>query len=105
MGLVPIAALEPTTTVRSRRKWGMNTRTMEVGLMRSGDDPSHDWIKSSFSTHNGNCVEVAGLAGGTIRVRDSKNPRGGVLNFTTANWDAFIGGVRTGEFDCKPRNP
>lgn len=62
------------------------------------------WIKSSLSTHNGNCVEVTGLAGDIIRVRDSKNPRGGILNFTTAEWDAFIGGVHNGEFDRKARN-
>ena len=41
----------------------------------------------------------------TIRVRDSKNPRGAVLNFTPGEWDAFIGGVRNGEFDRKTRNP
>ena len=61
------------------------------------------WIKSSLSTYNGNCVEVAGLGDDIIRVRDSKNPRGGMLNFTTAEWDAFIGGVRNGEFDRKSR--
>lgn len=70
--------------------------------MQSGGNFSGEWIKSSLSAHNGNCVEVAGLTGDTIRVRDSKNPQGGILNFTTAEWDAFIGGVRNGEFDRKP---
>jgi hypothetical protein len=46
---------------------------------------------------------VAGLAGDRIRVRDSKNPGGGVLNFTPGEWDAFIGGVMNGEFNRKPR--
>jgi uncharacterized protein DUF397 len=86
---------------------------MEVGLMRifsvqkmwqSGNSSSSGvWMKSSLSAHNGNCVEVAGLADDIIRVRDSKNPRGGVLNFTQAEWDAFVGGVRNGEFDRKSR--
>lgn len=71
------------------------------GARRPGD-LSGTWTKSSLSTYNGNCVEVAGLADDTIRVRDSKNPRGGILNFTTAEWDAFLGGVRNGEFDRKP---
>jgi hypothetical protein len=66
-----------------------------------GSSSSGIWIKSSFSAHNGNCVEVAGLADDMIRVRDSKNPRGGILNFTTGEWDAFVGGVRNGEFDRK----
>jgi hypothetical protein len=71
------------------------------GKRGSGIDSSGMWIKSSLSSYNGNCVEVAGLADDIIRVRDSKNPRGGMLNFTTAEWDAFVGGVRLGEFDRK----
>jgi hypothetical protein len=70
--------------------------------MRSATDSCGTWIKSSLSSYNGNCVEVAGLGGYRILVRDSKNPRGAVLNFTPAEWDAFIGGVHNGEFDRKP---
>lgn len=58
------------------------------------------WIKSSLSFCNSNCVEVAGLAGGQIGVRDSKDPGAGVLRFTADEWDAFLGGVRNGEFDA-----
>jgi len=57
------------------------------------------WIKSSLSYGNGNCVEVADLSGDIIKVRDSKNSKGPVLGFTPAEWDAFVGGVRNGEFD------
>jgi hypothetical protein len=60
------------------------------------------WIKSSLSAYNGNCVEVTGLTDDTIRVRDSMHPRSAVLHFTTAEWDAFIGGVYKGEFDRRP---
>jgi hypothetical protein len=65
----------------------------------AASDSSLSWIKSSLSYHNGSCVEVAGLADDVIRVRDSKNPAAGMLSFTQAEWDAFIGGVRLGEFD------
>jgi hypothetical protein len=61
------------------------------------------WIKSSLSMYNGNCVEVAGLDDELIRVRDSKNPRGSVLEFTTTEWDAFVGGVINGEFHRRTR--
>jgi hypothetical protein len=71
---------------------------------QSGADSSQGWIKSSLSVYNGNCVQVAGLADDVILVRDSKNPRGPVLSFTPAEWDAFIGGVHQGEFDRQPRN-
>jgi hypothetical protein len=57
------------------------------------------WRKSSLTVYNGNCVEVAGLEDDIVLVRDSKNPRGGILSFTPADGDAFIGGVRLGEFD------
>lgn len=46
----------------------------------------------------GSCVE-AHEHSGEIHVRDSKNPDAGFLTFTRAEWDAFIGGVRLGEFD------
>ncbi len=57
------------------------------------------WTKSSLSFSNGNCVEVASLPEGGIGVRDSKDAEGPVLRFTPGEWHAFIGGVRTGEFD------
>jgi hypothetical protein len=77
-------------------------RFLHVPRRRSADDSADPWIKSSFSSYTGQCVEVAGLTSDTIRVRDSKNPKNGVLSFTGAEWDAFIDGVRNGEFDRKP---
>lgn len=57
------------------------------------------WRKSTFSNANG-CVEVAFVHNGTrIAVRDSKHRHGPVLMFTRAEWEAFLGGVRGGEFD------
>lgn len=72
--------------------------------MGSSEDSSEVWIKSSLSAYGQDCVEVAGLGSDTIRVRDSKNPRSGTLDFTVTEWDAFIGGVRNGEFDRKAAN-
>ena len=65
----------------------------------SDANSAQNWRKSSRSMTNGNCVEVAGLAGEFIGVRDSVNPRGTVLGFAPGDWDAFLGGVRNGEFD------
>jgi hypothetical protein len=64
---------------------------------RPGSGPR--WVKSSQSYANGNCVEVASLPGGVVGVRDSRKVAGPVLRFTPGEWRAFLGGVRTGEFD------
>ncbi|WP_127508664.1 DUF397 domain-containing protein [Actinoplanes solisilvae] len=58
-----------------------------------------NWRKSTRSDQ-GNCVEVAFAAGGTVGVRDSKNPTGAVLEFGPGEWDAFIAGAQAGEFNC-----
>lgn len=62
------------------------------------DGPEHAWCKSSHSSSDGGgCVEVA-FAGDETLVRDSKDPDGPRLRFTRTEWDAFLAGVRDGEF-------
>ncbi|HEV2639403.1 MAG TPA: DUF397 domain-containing protein [Actinocrinis sp.] len=57
------------------------------------------WRKASYSnTQGGNCVEVADLPDG-MAVRDSKDPDGPTLQFTLAEWQAFVAGIKDGEFD------
>ena len=63
----------------------------------SESENSPVWFKSSLSGP-GQCVEVRHTSD-AIQVRDSKSPQGPVLTFTHAEWDAFLGGIRLGEFD------
>jgi hypothetical protein len=55
------------------------------------------WRKSSFS-QGGDCVEIL-FSGRAVLVRDSKDPHGSALAFTSSEWSAFLAGVRNGEFD------
>jgi hypothetical protein len=56
------------------------------------------WHKSSRSSGNGNCVEVA-ILDDAVAVRDTKDRSGPVLVFTPAEWSAFVAGAKGGEFD------
>jgi hypothetical protein len=61
-------------------------------------DEALKW-RTATKSGGGSCVEVASAGQGMIAVRDSKNPRGPVLLYTHAEWDAFLDGARRGEFD------
>ena len=54
------------------------------------------WRKPRRSVNNGACVEVADLPGGLVGVRDSKNPSGPVLSFSTSEWRRFLADVKSG---------
>jgi hypothetical protein len=57
------------------------------------------WRKSSASGTT-NCVEVSfGDTGEGILVRNSRSPEAGTLCFTPSEWEAFLVGVKLGEFD------
>jgi hypothetical protein len=58
------------------------------------------WQKSSFSKNRGgsDCLEVTRGEDGMIYLRESDEPD--VVAVTTpAKWDAFVKGVKAGEFD------
>ncbi|GGN55955.1 DUF397 domain-containing protein [Actinoplanes lobatus] len=56
------------------------------------------WRTSTRSGANGNCVEVA-ITDEGVAVRDTKDRSKPAHVFTHAEWAAFVGGVKDGEFD------
>jgi uncharacterized protein DUF397 len=57
------------------------------------------WQKSRRSNSQGACVELGGLAGGGIAVRNSRHPDGPALLCTRAEIRALIQGAKEGDFD------
>jgi hypothetical protein len=55
---------------------------------------SAEWRKSSYSSQDGNCVEVARNVPGLVAVRDSKEPDGAKLVVSRETWRVFVRGVR-----------
>lgn len=61
------------------------------------DSHALSWRKSSASA-SGDCVEVA-FSSDLILVRDSKRTWLNILKFTPSKWQAFLSGIRAGDFD------
>lgn len=57
------------------------------------------WQKSSRSSGQGQCVEVARNLPGVVALRDSKNPAGPALTTNPAGWSAFTDSLKAGRFD------
>jgi hypothetical protein len=53
---------------------------------------SAEWRKSSYSSQDGNCVEVARNVPGLVAVRDSKEPDGAKLVVSRETWRVFVRG-------------
>jgi hypothetical protein len=60
--------------------------------------PAFEFVKSSYSSGNGECVEVATNVPGAVAVRDSKHPNGIVLRFAPTAWTAFRDAIAHSEF-------
>jgi hypothetical protein len=59
----------------------------EIDLSRA------EWHKSSYSSQDGNCVEVARNLPGLVAVRDSREPGRAKLLVSQETWQVFIRNV------------
>ncbi|WP_438491865.1 DUF397 domain-containing protein [Streptomyces asiaticus] len=65
--------------------------------LRATDLSGARWRKSSYSGGANDCVEIADLtdtAYAAVAIRDSKNPRGGILIVSPAAFASFVRGLR-----------
>lgn len=58
--------------------------------MEDNDLARATWRTATFSQGNGACVEVAGLSGGRIAVRDTKDRPGPAIVMTADSWRTFM---------------
>lgn len=58
-----------------------------------------EFRKSSYSTDQQGCVEVADAPNGGRWLRDTKDRAKPAHYYTAHEWNAFIAGVKDGEFD------
>lgn len=79
----------------SRAQWRKSSHSSANGACV---EVAVTWRKSSYSSANGQCVEVADT-GAAVAVRDSKDRQGSALIFTAAAWQAFTAKVKIGMFD------
>ena len=73
--------------------------TYAVNGIPAGQLEGVTWQKSRRSNPSGNCVEAALLSNGEVAMRNSRDPEGPALIYTRAEIEAFLGGVRDGDFD------
>jgi hypothetical protein len=80
----------------NRSAWRTIGEAKNVDITPGGAD---DWRRATFC-NSGACVEVA-VGASHVQVRDSKNEsdRGPILSYTRDEWQAFVQGVKAGEFD------
>jgi hypothetical protein len=91
-----------------RQNGGEPQTTTEGGAMRNEFSngvradllEGAQWVKSSHSGYQGNCVEVAKLPTGEIAMRNSRFPSGPALVYTRDEINAFVAGAKDGEFDA-----
>ena len=57
--------------------------------------PGLIWRKSSYSTGQNDCVEVARIQAAVL-IRDSKDPRGGHLAVSARTWESLISSIKNG---------
>ena len=66
--------------------------------MSEHDTSGAKWI-TSRGCNNSACVQVAHLPGGMVAIRDSKDVTKPAHVFDGSEWEAFVVGVKAGEFD------
>jgi hypothetical protein len=78
---------------------GENVNGFKSSFSAAGNCVGVAWKKSTFSAHNGGCVETSRPEANRVLVRDTKDRSKAPHEYNDMEWQAFIDGVKAGEFD------
>ncbi|WP_436775724.1 DUF397 domain-containing protein [Yinghuangia sp. YIM S09857] len=73
----------------------------EKAELYARDISGAEWISYGEDTTGEGVVQTAEIGGGAVAMRNSAHPEGPILRFTKGEWDAFVLGVKDGEFDLE----
>jgi len=85
-----------------RGKCEMKTPALTAGdaTEQSPNPFADEGFRLSSKTHKCCCVAVRINVDGSVDIRDTKKVDGPTINYNRDEWDAFIQGVKLGEFDA-----
>ncbi|OKJ91829.1 hypothetical protein AMK33_34710 [Streptomyces sp. CB02400] len=90
--------MKPLDTLKSPPRQRARTGRIYNG-MPARELGSEGWHKPWSGGNGGNCLEAMKLEDGRIAVRQSTDPDGPALIYTSAEMTAFIEGAKAGEAD------
>lgn len=79
----------------------MNETVRQHPLKGEFDTAEADWRRVENSDGSPGKLEVGFADNGLVALRYAEDPEGTILIYTPAEWDAFVAGVKDGEFDIE----
>lgn len=79
----------------------MNDTMREHPLKGQFDTAAAQWRRSTNLDGTPGKLEVGFAGDGLVALRYADDPEGTILIYTPAEWDAFVEGVKGGEFDVE----
>ena len=79
----------------------MSDTVREHPLKGQFDTAAADWRRTTNEDGSPGKLEVGFAADGLVALRYAEEPDGTILIYTPAEWDAFVAGVKDGEFDIE----
>lgn len=88
-------------TTRSEPLYAVTMTKREHPLKGEFDTETARWERTMREDGTPAALEIGYAANGLVALRMAEDPEGDLLIYTPAEWEAFVEGVRDGEFDIE----